>query len=119
MSKGMNIALWVLQTLIAVFFLFTAYRILTGGPQVAEMFRHYGYPEHFYLLTGILEGAGALLLVIPATGMYGAITLMVVMVGATATHLLHSEMSRAPVPFILLIFLAVIAWARRTKPTSR
>jgi putative oxidoreductase len=115
MTKGTNIAFWVLQGLIAAFFLFVGVHILMGGPDTVDSFRRYGYPEHFYLLAGIMEAGGALLLVVPATAMYGALTLMVVMVGATATHLLHSEASKTPVPLLLFIFLGVIAWARRRK----
>ncbi len=75
--------------------------------------RAYGYPEKFYLLIGLVELLGAPALLVPRRAAYGATLLIAVMIGATVTHLLHSEASRALVAAVLMVLLGIVAYARR------
>jgi putative oxidoreductase len=113
MSKAKNIALRILQILLCLLFLGTGISKLMSRPEVVEGFREYGYPNHFYLLAGAMETLGALALLLPRTAVYGAAVLSVVMIGATGTLLLHSQVLFAPFPFSVLILLAIVGYARR------
>jgi putative oxidoreductase len=113
MSKGKKIGLRVLQILLCLLFLFAGIPKLMSRPEVVEGFREYGYPNHFYLLTGTMETLGALALLVPRTAVYGAAVLSMVMIGATGTLLLHSQFLFAAFPFSILILLAIVGYARR------
>ncbi|HEY4989424.1 MAG TPA: DoxX family protein, partial [Opitutaceae bacterium] len=81
-SKGANIALWVLQALLALAFVGAASGKLLGKPEMVALFQALGVGQWFRYLTGLLELTGALLIVVPRTKFYGAALLSVVMVGA-------------------------------------
>lgn len=112
MSKAKLIALWALQILLALLFLMTSFFKLSSSPAMVGMFRTWGYPENFYLLIGVLEGLGAIGLLIPKLAGYAATGLLGIMLGALFTHLLHGE-SQAIVPGTLMILLAFVAYAKR------
>ena len=113
LKKWQTAGLWVLQLLLTFIFVNVGRIKLFGGEGSASAFRAWGYPEHFYLLVGAAEGLGGLALLHPRTAGYGAGALMVVMVGATVHHLRRGEWDRALMTTLLLLLLAVIAYARR------
>lgn len=111
-GKAFNIILWVLQIAAAAMFIFAAIPKLLGIPQVVAMFNVIGFGQWFRYLTGGMEIAGALLLLIPRLSGVGALLLMCVMVGAVCTHLFI--IGGSPVgAIVLLIVTALIAWGRR------
>src|ERR1700733_5287366 len=116
-SKAANIALWVLQALLALAFAGAASGKLLGKPEMVALFEALGVGQWFRYVTGLLELAGALLIVVPRTKFFGAALLSVVMVGAVLTHLfiLHSAPTA---PVVLLVLAGAVAWARRGEVTS-
>ena len=54
MKKGVSIALWVLQFLLAVLFVALGWAKLSSKPELVAEFARYGYPNHFYLLVVVL-----------------------------------------------------------------
>ncbi|MGH9789304.1 MAG: DoxX family protein [Candidatus Acidiferrales bacterium] len=112
MSKARTVALWVLQVLLAAQFLLAALPKLTNNPGIVERFRQWGYPDHFYMLVGVVEVLGALGLLLPRVAMYGAVALMTIMVGASLTHLVHQEFPRVAYTGTLLVLLALVGYAR-------
>jgi putative oxidoreductase len=110
--KGANIALWVVQAFLALAFLGAASGKLLGKPEMVALFEAVGIGQWFRYVTGLLELAGALLILVPRTKFFGAALLSVVMVGAVLTHLfiLHNAPTA---PGVLLVFAGVVAWARR------
>jgi putative oxidoreductase len=116
-SKGANIALWVLQALLALAFLGAASGKLLGKPEMVALFEAVGAGQWFRYVTGLMELTGALLIVVPRTRFFGAALLSVVMVGAVLTHLfiLHTAPTA---PAVLLILAGVVAWARRADVTG-
>ena len=97
--------------LVAALFLFAGSTKLAGMQMHVEHFARWGYPDWFRLVVGFVEVVGALMLLIPAWSFYGAAILMVDMIGAAITHLTHAE--NPAFPFVLLVFLAWIAYGRR------
>jgi putative oxidoreductase len=117
-GKAANIALWVVQILLALAFIGAASGKLRGNPDMVGLYEVIGIGQWFRYVTGLFELTGAILIVIPRTKFFGAALLGMVMVGAVLTHLfvLHS----APTAPAVLFFLAgIVAWGRRAalKPT--
>jgi hypothetical protein len=71
-----------------------------------------GVGQWFRYLTGAIEVAGAVLLLIPSAAAYGAAVLAVTMVGAVITHLFIVGGSPL-IPILLLGSTTAIAWLRR------
>ncbi|MFQ5779042.1 MAG: DoxX family protein, partial [Terriglobia bacterium] len=113
MNKVKAAALWTLQILLAALFVMSALAKLTSNPEMVERFRQWGYPDNFYYLVGATELLGAIGLLIPRVAAYGASALMVIMVGASLTHLLHEETSRVAFTGVIFLLLAGVAYARR------
>jgi uncharacterized membrane protein YphA (DoxX/SURF4 family) len=110
----MNVLLWVLQIGAAGMFLMVGFLKLSGNPQLVGLFEAIGLGQWFRYLTGSLEVAGAILLLIPRTSGLAALMLFGVMVGAVITHLLIVGGSPQPA-IILLIVTGIIAWGRRQR----
>jgi len=113
MGKAKQIALWVLQILLALMFLGVGAGKFLHGAQWMEKFRQWGYPENFYLIIAAIEILGAIGLLIPKLIGYAAGMLAVVMIGAFATHLLHSEFRNLVPTGLFTVLLAIVAYQRR------
>jgi putative oxidoreductase len=81
-SRGKTIALWSLRILMAALFLFAAVMKLSGQPMMVEEFNTIGLGQWFRLLTGALEAAGAIAILLPSVSVFGAILLLAVDAGA-------------------------------------
>ncbi len=103
---------WVLCVLLAFVFLMVGGMKLLSRPIMVHEFDQVGLGQWFRYFTGTLEVTGAVCLLIPKFSRWGALLLVVVMVGAITAHLtvLHSS----PVlPIVLLVLAALTAWLRR------
>lgn len=111
-SRAATITLWVLQVLLAINIAFAGVGKLTGMQAMVDMFDSIGVGQWFRYVTGALEVAGAIGLLIPRLTGLAALGLVGVMIGAIATHLFI--IGGSPVlPIVLLIVAAIIAWGRR------
>jgi uncharacterized membrane protein YphA (DoxX/SURF4 family) len=105
--------LWVLQTISAAMFLIAGGTKLAGIPAMVQLFSGIGLGQWFRYLTGTIEVAGAVLLLVPSAAAYAAAVLAVTMVGAVLTHLFIVGGSTATA-IVLLATTTTIAWARRS-----
>lgn len=106
-----NIALWILQILIAFAFLAAGYVKLSGNSLMVESFGKIGFGQWFRYLTGAIEVVSAVMLLIPSFVPIGAFLLSCTMIGAIFVHLFVFHDSPL-VPIILLFFNAVILIGR-------
>lgn len=113
-GKIMNVVLWILQIAAAGMFLMAGFSKLSGNEQMVGMFEAIGVGQWFRYLTGALEVAGAILLLIPRTSGLGALMLAGVMAGAVMTHLFIIGGSPL-MAIILLVVTGVVAWGRRQR----
>jgi uncharacterized membrane protein YphA (DoxX/SURF4 family) len=104
---------WVVSGLLFLLFILAAVGKLTHSRGQIELFRRFGYPDGLYYIVGLMEVAGALLLLVPRTAPIGASLLALVMLGATGTHLWHQEFGRAAYATVLLLALVWLALRRR------
>ncbi|HEU0087912.1 MAG TPA: DoxX family protein [Pseudonocardiaceae bacterium] len=113
LGRAVNITLWVLQVLLAAFFVFVGFIKLVGFQQEVEAFAVIGLGQWFRYLTGALEVAGAIGLLIPRLSGLAALGLAGVMVGAVITHLtVLPPAAFALFPAFLCVVFGLIAWAR-------
>jgi len=111
-GKGARIADWILRILLALAFIAAGGAKLAGAPPMVAIFDQIGIGQWFRLLTGTLEIAGGLLVLVPRTSPWGALLLTAVMVGAVFTHLV--VIGGNPVPaLVLLVLSAAVLWLRR------
>lgn len=113
-GKIVNVVLWVLQIAAAGMFLMAGFSKLSGNEQMVGLFDAIGVGQWFRFLTGALETAGAILLLIPRTSGLSALMLGGVMAGAVMTHLFIIGGSPL-MAIILLVVTGVIAWGRRKR----
>jgi uncharacterized membrane protein YphA (DoxX/SURF4 family) len=106
------IALWGLQAALAALFLVAGGSKLAAAPAMVALYDAIAAGQWFRYVTGAIEVATAVALVIPPFAPFAALLLASTMVGAIATHLLVIGGSPAG-PGILLVGLVVVAWARR------
>jgi uncharacterized membrane protein YphA (DoxX/SURF4 family) len=113
-GKGLNIALWVVQVLLALMFFMAGGNKLAGNVQMVGLFDAIGIGQWFRYLTGGLEVAGGVLLLVPRLSGFGGALLVPVMLGAIATHFVVLHNSPA-IPFALLLGLLFVVWGRRAQ----
>jgi putative oxidoreductase len=114
-GRAANIALWVLQGLLAAFFLAAAAGPkLFGEATAVQMFDDIGLGQWFRYLVGALEAVFAVGLVIPRLARYAALGLAAVMAGAVLTSLFVLDAGLLSLtPAILLVLVGIVAWGRR------
>jgi uncharacterized membrane protein YphA (DoxX/SURF4 family) len=113
----MNIALWIIQALLALVFLFS------GGMKfvmsVEEMTQQIPMPGWFLHFIGACEILGGLGLVLPwLTGIRPGLTplaaagLVIIMIGATVITLMINDIAMALLPLVVGILAAFVAYGR-------
>ena len=111
MQKLGRVALWVCQAALALMFL-GAGGAKFGSPMWQRMFERWGYPDHFYLVVGAVEVAAGLALLVPRLASPASLVLIVIMIGAGATHAMHGEIHRLPKILVMSLLLCVVAYGR-------
>jgi len=77
----------------------------------AKAFRHWGYPDWFRMLIGVVELSGVAMLLLGRTAALGALLLICVMLGAMATHVAFDggrHMTSEIVPLTLSTIVLII-----------
>ncbi len=114
-GRRARIALRGLQILLALFYaIASALPKLIAHPSAAESFDRMGWGSAGMYTIGALELAGAIALLIPVLQSVAAIALSGLMVGAFVVQLTVFDGENAATPLILMVPLALIAWARRS-----
>ena len=113
----MNIALWIIQALLALLFL------LAGGMKlilpIEEMTQHIAMPGLFLRFIGVCEVLGGLGLVLPwllgiRPGLtpLAAVGLVIIMIGATATTIIIGQVATSILPLVVGILCLFVAYGR-------
>jgi uncharacterized membrane protein YphA (DoxX/SURF4 family) len=107
-----NGTLWVFQVFGAALVFIVGFATLSGDEQMIQSFDAVGFSQWLRYVTGLIEFASAILLLIPALSGLGALLLVPTMIAAVLMHLLVGGVSPA-LPLGLLIIAGVVAWGRR------
>ena len=113
----MRYALWIVQGLLALLFLFAG--VMKFVMSVEEMTQQVQMPGAFLRFIGVCEVLGGLGLVLPSSlrirpGLtpLAAVGLMIIMIGATLVSLRIGGVAAAVAPFVVLLLLAFVAYGR-------
>ncbi|MFE6198572.1 DoxX family protein [Streptomyces sp. NPDC057838] len=113
-GRRARIALRGLQILLALFYaIASALPKLIGHESAARSFDELGWGSAGMYTIGVLELAGAVALLIPVLQSVAAMALSALMVGAFVVQTAVFDGEYAATPLILIVPLALIAWARR------
>lgn len=107
-----NVVVWALQLALAAYFLYSGWLLFGDG--FVKKFDDIGFGQWLRYLTGTLEIAGALGLLLPRLCGLAALGLFGVMVGAVSTELFILDSAKgAPLPAVLGLVALVVAVLRR------
>jgi len=111
-SRGRVVGAWILQGLLAAAFLAAGGAKLAGVPMMVQIFDQIGLGQWFRVVTGLVEVAGAVALLVPGLAALGAAWLGATMFFAVLTHLFILHSSAMPA-IILLTLNVLVVWLRR------
>ncbi|WP_084263442.1 DoxX family protein [Actinomadura formosensis] len=108
--------LWAAQILLAAFLLVASgLPKLAGQADAVETFTEIGWGQWFRYVTGVVEIAGAVGLVIPRLAGLAATGLIGLMAGAILTQVLVLEPAWSALPAAFAVVFAAVAWDRRAE----
>jgi putative oxidoreductase len=102
---------WILRIAVAIVFFSVGKAKFDASGMWVQLFNRIGFGQWFRYLTGILQMAGALLVVIPRTFLIGIGLLACTMAGASAIWIVRfGEFGNAVIPLVILIGLCGVAF---------
>lgn len=116
----MNILIWIIQSLMAVLFVFHGIAMFNPPPPVQEsVVQKMGYSLSFLKIIGTLEVLGGLGLILPAwTGIMpilsplAATGLVIIMIGSAVSHARQGEGKQTVATMLVTVLVAFIAIGR-------
>jgi hypothetical protein len=123
-SKGLNIGLWIAQTLLALTLVGGAvWKLTTPIPELAAKMPWMGQVSHGFLYAtavfDLLGGLGVLLPSVtrikPGLTVLAALGCVALMACAIVFHVSRGEAAKTPFNFLLLALALFVAWGRRTR----
>jgi uncharacterized membrane protein YphA (DoxX/SURF4 family) len=119
----MNIALWIVQALLAALFVFSG--SMKFIMSVEEMTKQMPMPVWFLHFIGVAEILGGIGLVLPwllrikpMLTPLAAVGLLIIMIGAVVVTLMTPDRAMAVVPAVVGVCLAFVAWGRGLKQAA-
>ena len=113
MFRATRYALWATRIVVSAGFTLASIGKLTMSNGVIQRFNDWGYFDGFYLIIGAVELSFAVLLLIPRTSTLSAYVLIALMIGASATHLLHDPPGQLLRPGVFMLLLGVGIFLQR------
>ncbi len=117
-NKLKTMALPAVSVILAGVFLMFGAGKLIDPVKWTEKFVAWGLPEWFVSVSGFLEIAGAIGLLIPVLRGLAGLGLALFMVGAVGTHIVHAEIGMIFVAGAILIASAIVGWKRLPETTA-
>src|SRR2546428_9396857 len=111
-SRGRVVGALIVQGLLAAACLAAGGAKLAGVPMMVQIFDQIGMGQWFRVVTGLVEVAGAVALLVPSLAALGAAWLGATMFFAVLTHLFILQSIAMPA-LILLTLNVLVVWLRR------
>jgi uncharacterized membrane protein YphA (DoxX/SURF4 family) len=106
-----TIGKWIPAVLLVLIFVPQGWAKFSDTSGWAVAFQHWGYPDWFRVTIGVLELSAVALLLTGRAAAFGAILIIVVMLGAEATHVIFDHgrhMTSEVVPLTLATIVLVV-----------
>ncbi|MGD0635906.1 MAG: DoxX family protein [Beijerinckiaceae bacterium] len=100
----------VLHILVALAFLASGGLKLSGAPKMVEDFEALGFGQWLRTVTGVIEVAGAILVLVPATSRLGGLVLLAICVGVFFSRVFKLDGDLVHV-FVLFTLTALVVWS--------
>jgi uncharacterized membrane protein YphA (DoxX/SURF4 family) len=106
-SRARTVVIWIASILIALVFLSEGAAKFGESRMWIRIFDQIGFGQWFRYFTGVVEVGGAVLLLIPATRMLGAMLLACTMLGALLVHVFVMGVSPPTIGVVVLLLVLV------------
>jgi len=106
-----TIGIWIPALLLVMIFAPQGWSKFFDDSGWARAFRHWGYPDWFRVTIGVIELSAVVLLILGRTAAFGAILVILVMLGGMATHVIFDggrNMTSELVPLVLGTIVLVL-----------
>jgi len=121
-TEKMEFVAIVLQSLLALLFLMAGLGKIAGSKMHVESFKHWGFPQWFRVVTGIVEFVGAAALIIgfweQSWTAVGALVLGITAIGGILTHVRVKDSFKQTLPIVILGVLSFIVFFIRLSDLS-
>lgn len=105
--------LWILTLFLAWVFLRQGWAKFSNDSGWARAFRVWHYPDAFRIFIGVVEVCAALLLFVRRIAFIGAIMIIIIMLGAMATHVYWGQPRYITSEILPLVLASIVAWGRK------
>jgi len=105
------VGMWIPAILLILIFARQGWSKFSDTSGWAAAFRHWGYPDWFRVTIGVMEVGASVLLALGRTAAFGAILIILVMLGGMATHLIFDggrHLTSEVVPLVLASIVLVV-----------
>lgn len=109
----LDVVLWVFAAFLAWVFIRQGFAKFSDTSGWARAFRGWHFPVWFRIVIGVLETSAAVLLLTRRTAFAGAIVIMIVMLGAMATHVYWGQVRFITSEALPLVLSTMVALGRR------
>ena len=110
---AVDVVLWVFALFLAWIFIRQGASKFSDTSGWARAFRFWHFPVWFRVLIGVLETGAAVLLLTRRTAFAGAVIIIVVMLGAMATHVYWGQPRQITSEILPLFLATMVAIGRR------
>lgn len=107
-----DVVLWIFALFLAWVFIRQGSSKFSDTSGWARAFRTWHFPVWFRVMIGVIETAAALLLLTRRTAFAGAILIIVVMIGAMATHIYWGRPTQVTSEIMPLTLATLVAFGR-------
>jgi uncharacterized membrane protein YphA (DoxX/SURF4 family) len=112
------IGIWIPALLLVLIFARQGWSKFFDDSGWAAAFRHWGYPDGFRVLIGVVELSAVLLLLLGRTAAFGAVLIIAVMLGGMATHLIFDGGRHMTSEVVPLALATLVVFLRRKQVTG-
>ena len=116
------VGMWIPAILLVLIFTPQGWSKFNDTSGWARAFRHWGYPDWFRVTIGVLELSAVTLLILGRTAAFGALIIIVVMLGGMATHVLFDggrNLTSEVVPLTLGTIVLILRRRQITRALER
>ena len=107
------VGMWIPAILLVLIFAPQGWSKFSDTSGWATAFRHWGYPDWFRVTIGIMEVSAVALLLLGRTAAFGAILIIVVMLGGMATHIIFDGGRHLTSEVVPLVLATIVLTVRR------